>query len=54
MGFKAAVLGSGFGIIINFLMSQSLNYDIEILIMMQNGQPRTVGLKPMEMDMWTG
>ena len=40
------VLGSSFGIIINFLMSYALLYDIKKLIMMQKLEPRTVNLKP--------
>ena len=46
VGFRPAVLGCSFCIIINFLTSQSLNYDIKKLIMMQKLEPRTAGLKP--------
>ena len=47
MGFRIAVFGSSFCIIISFLIT-SYNYDVKKLIMMQKLQLRTAGLKPTE------
>ena len=47
VAFRPAMLGPSFCIANHF-------FDIEKLIMMQKLEPRTVGLKPIELDMWTG
>ena len=49
----ATVLGSSFCITFNFLIKKVIT-NIKKLIMMKKLKPETVGVNPLELDMWAG